>query len=58
MRSTTLPVWRAKEQQNLGRGGSGLIAFPDRYDTRREAADSADARQGEATKCRIDMEMG
>ena len=34
-----------------------LIPFPDRYETRREAADSVDARQGEVTKCRIDMEM-
>jgi len=34
-----------------------LIAFLDRYDIRREAADRANARQGEATTCRIDMEM-
>ena len=45
----------------------GVIPFPDRYDIRREAADSADAcprasadasgGQGEATTCRIDMGM-
>jgi hypothetical protein len=44
-----------------------VIPFPDRYDIRREAADSAIAcprassdalgGQGEATTCRIDMEM-
>ena len=37
--------------------GNGLIPFPDRYDIRREAVDSALARQSEATTCRIDMEM-
>ena len=35
----------------------GVISFLDRYDIRREAADRACARQGEATTCRIDMEM-
>ncbi len=34
-----------------------VIPFPDRYDIRHEAADSATARQGEATTCRIDLEM-
>jgi hypothetical protein len=35
----------------------GVIPFSDRYDIRREAEDSAVARRGEATTCRIDMEM-
>jgi hypothetical protein len=34
-----------------------VIPFSDQYGIRREAADSANARQGEATTCRIDMEM-
>ena len=35
----------------------GVIAFPDRYEIRREAAGSAMARQGKATTYRIDLEM-
>ena len=34
-----------------------LIPFPDRYDTRREAADSTSVRHGVAATCRIDMEL-
>jgi len=46
------------EDVRLGvRRNQPFIAFLDQYDIRREAADSACARQGEATTCRIDREM-
>jgi hypothetical protein len=34
-----------------------LIPFPDQSEIRREAADSASARQGEATTYRFDLKM-
>ena len=34
-----------------------MIPFPDQSESRREAADSAVARQGEATTYRIDLEL-
>jgi hypothetical protein len=36
---------------------ASLIPFPDQYEIRREAADSALARQGETTTYRIDLGM-
>ena len=37
--------------------GGRVIPFPDQSESRREAADSAVARQGEATTYRIDLEL-
>ena len=42
--------------RQTGRARS-LIPFPDQSESRREAADSAVARQGEATTYRIDLEL-